>query len=361
MIEVNIVVILGAADNTHIVKWVNGLSKIGIKVYLISQHKKSIEISKEVLFYSLPIKGNLGYFFNIFALRRILKIIKPQVLNTHYASGYGLLSMLSKFKPTLLSVWGSDIFEFPKRGIIQKTLIKIILHNATQIASTSYCMRDEIRKYNKIRRIHITPFGIDQKLFKPIQKKQKDYLLIGTIKTLESNYGIDVLIESFHSLKKNIDQSINLKLQIIGGGSQLLFLKKKALFLGLNNDVEFTGRIKHSDVPLYLNNFDIYVALSKHESFGVSVLEASSVGLPVVVSDVPGFNEVVIEGKTGYIVNQKNHTYASNAIAKLVNDASLRFDMGENGIKFVEQNFTWEKSLEAMLFAYNSVFKYYKS
>ncbi len=355
MKEVKKIAILAAADNPHTVKWVNGLSKIGVEVHLISQHYKSTEISEAVLFYSLPIKGNMGYFLNIFVIRRILKKIEPQILNTHYASGYGFLSMLSRFKPSLLSVWGSDIFEFPRRGIIQKLIIQKILQNATELASTSFCMRDEIRKYNKIKRIHITPFGIDQNIFKPIFTPKKNYLLIGTIKTLEINYGIDVLIESFHLLKKNIDPSINLKLQIIGGGSQLFFLKEKANSLGLGTDVEFIGRIEHSDVPKFLNEFDIFVALSRHESFGVSVLEASSVGLPVVVSDAFGFKEVVIDCKTGFIVKRENCIEAANAIANLVNDDSLRSQMGKNGIKFVEQNFTWEKSLEAMLDAYTNV------
>ncbi|MEJ2618117.1 MAG: glycosyltransferase family 4 protein, partial [Ignavibacteriaceae bacterium] len=119
--------------------------------------------------------------------------------------------------------------------------------------------------------------------------------------------------------------------------------------------VEFTGRIPSEKVAAYYNQMDVAVFLSKNESFGVAVLEASACGLPVVVSDVGGLPEVVENNITGLIVEKENHLAAAEAIEKLLLEPDLRNKMGANGRKRVEKFYNWDDCVDQMINIYSDI------
>ena len=114
------VLLLGGANSIHTLRWANGLAGKGVEVHLASIHPLQDELDSAVKFYRLPYSSPAGYVLAAPCLKRLLKKIKPDLMNAHYATGYGLLARLSGFKPTLLSVWGSDVYEFPKKSLIHK-------------------------------------------------------------------------------------------------------------------------------------------------------------------------------------------------------------------------------------------------
>ena len=82
--------------------------------------------------------------------------------------------------------------------------------------------------------------------------------------------------------------------------------------------------------------------------------------LPVVVSDAGGLPEVVVDGKTGYIVPRNNPEEAANKIEILVNDEYLRRQMGEAGRKFVLENYEWKRNADKMEKLYQEVADTYR-
>lgn len=357
------VVLLAASSSIHTQRWANGLVQRGLNVHLISMDGEFLGMDPRITFYSLPVAGSLGYVCNFLALRRILRNIKPDLLNVHYASGYGLLARLSGFHPTLLSVWGSDVFSFPDKNIFTRKLVVDNLLFADEVAATSAVMGQRVEEL-AVHQIqtHITPFGIDCDKFKPSSEmSMNSEIVIGTVKTLRETYGIDLLIQSVALLKQRLSQSSPeladcLRLKIVGEGPELFALRSLSDNLGITNITEFIGAIAHEDVPNQLNTFDVYVALSRAESFGVAVLEASACGLPVVVSDVGGLPEVVVNDMTGFIVPSMDVDAAVKALERLVLNDDLRVRMGSDGRTWVMERYSWEKSLDIMLDAYQSVF-----
>ena len=134
--------------------------------------------------------------------RKIVNNIKPDILNSHYATSYGLFGRVCNFHPFIISVWGSDINEFSHRGIGHKKLLKYILSGSDTVCATSYSLANETKKYY-MKDITITPFGVDLKKFTnnvPILNNK--YITIGISKNLEKIYGIDILIHAFSKLIK---------------------------------------------------------------------------------------------------------------------------------------------------------------
>lgn len=357
------ITLLSSANSIHTVRWANGLVDEGHHVHVITQHPIVEPFATGVIVHKLAYRGVLGYYTMVGAVRKMLGDIKPDIVNAHYASGYGTTARLVNHRPWLLSVWGSDVYDFPHQSPLHKWLVKKNLQAASQVASTSHCMADETRQLTpKLGNIAITPFGVDLAAYtgiKPEAAEQKSKLIIGTVKTMEPKYGIDTLIEAFALLQKSLRNKTDsaapdIELRLVGGGGQIPELHALAVQLGIADKVNFVGRVPHTQVPQELAKLDIYVALSRwdSESFGVAIIEAGAAGRPVVVSDVGGLPEVTVDGVTGFVVPRENPATAAAAMERLVLDAELRNQMGQAGQAHVAQHYSWDACVQTMLSVY---------
>ncbi|NLE27465.1 MAG: glycosyltransferase family 4 protein [Clostridiaceae bacterium] len=344
------IALLSSLLSIHTVRWANAFAERNHDVYVISakSHCETTHgVSPKVNIVPLPYSSPHGYFLNAITLKKTLKQINPDVLNAHYASGYGTLGRLSAFHPYVLSVWGSDVFDFPFKSRYHMALIRKNLLAADLVCSTSHVMAQQTLKIcPEIQRIEVTPFGVDTQIFKPLPDcRNPEYITIGTVKTLAHKYGIDTLLHAFAlacSEMKKIDPGKKLRLLIAGDGPEKFKLQELARSLKIESQCIWVGKVPHSEVPKILNQFDIYVALSRSESFGVAIIEASACGIPVVVSDAGGLPEVVEGEKTGFIVPRDSPNEAYNALISLLIDSDMSKKMGQKGIEFVKRTYEWD-------------------
>lgn len=358
------IVLLSPASSIHTIRWANGLASKGIEIHLISQTLPNENLHKKIKFYLLPNRGIIGYYLMVPAVKKLLNKIKPDLLNAHYASGYGTTARLVNFHPYILSVWGSDVYDFPYKSFIHKNIVKKNILAADKVASTSRAMAEQIKTIApSVNTISITPFGIDIDIFGKLESLnsiKNSNITIGTVKSMANVYGIDILIKSFAILYNKLlvsqpEVAEKLHLRLVGEGKETKYLKELTNTLNIEDRVEFVGYINYLDVPKMLNTLDIYVALSRRESFGVAIIEASATFCPVVVSNVGGLPEVVLDGITGIIVPPENPLIAAEALEKLVLSPSIRRQMGVAGRKFIEDNYTWTESLNIMVALYKSI------
>lgn len=355
-------VVLGPASVIHTQRWVAALAGRGFDVVLATQHADAgWPVPPGVRVVQLPHAGAAGYFTNVPALRRLLRAERPHLLNAHYASGYGTTAALAGFHPWLLSVWGSDVYDFPYEGRLKGWWLRRNLRQADAIASTSEAMARQVRRLLPAAgEIAITPFGVDTTRFTP-QPQAHDGLVIGTVKTLAPKYGIDVLLRAFARLVAGGVPALSLV--IVGGGPQRAELEALAATLGVTAQVRFVGAVPHDDVPGWLNRFDVYVAASRldSESFGVAVLEASACALPVVVSDVGGLPEVVLDGYTGRVVPRDDATALAQALQQLLGAPEERRRLGQAGRAHVLRHYEWQHSVDRMVACLESVAAPYRA
>lgn len=337
------VLLIAAASSVHTMRWANAFVQRGAIVHLVSEHDPIPGFDQAVRLHRLPHVGGLGYVLNRTALRRIIREFHPDVMNAHYASGYGTLAVRDVNVPLVLNVWGSDVYEFPDAGPVQRWLLKRNLRRADAVVSTSEVMaRRTAEVCPGLGPIAVVPFGVDVDRFSPMPRAESGELVLGTVKTLAPKYGIDTLLRAF-KLVCDRQPSREMRLRIVGGGSQESELKRLAVQLGVEGATDFVGSVPHDAVPGELRKLDVYVALSRthSESFGVAIIEASACGVPVVVSNVGGLPEVVEDGVTGFIVAPEDPTAAANAIEQLLASKELRDRMGTAGRDRVERLYAW--------------------
>lgn len=367
------VLMLADPTSAHTIKWARSLAASGLTIGIFGLTAADSAIYAaypDIILFSagfttmtvrspLASPAKLKYLRVVPQLNAVIRRFKPDILHAHFATSYGLLGALSGFHPFILSVWGADIFDFPKKSYLHKFLVRYNLKRADKILSTSQVMAVETRKYISTA-VEVTPFGIDVTVFKPQPPVQSLFgpndIVIGTVKALEPKYGVDQLIRAF-KLVRDKTKELPLKLLIVGTGSQEQQLTDLVQELGLQSDTVFTGRVSYDQVPVYYNMLTIFAALSTQdsESFGVAVIEASACEKPVVVANVGGLPEVVEDGVTGFVVPPRSPELAAAAFEKLIGDEALRQKMGKQGRERVKRLYNWSDNVAQMIEIYRRV------
>lgn len=356
------ILFVASGKSFHASRWANALQEKGYEVHYVSVIKLSRPLNEKIHFYHLSHgESYLKYFFAVPKLRKIIKTIQPDLVHAHYSSGNGLLAALSVVGgniPFVTSLYGTEVFEFPNKSILHKSVLGFVSKTAREVLSTSYVMAAEYKKlYPDLNKPTITPFGVDVNKFKPIGNGRihGSEICIGIVKKLEWKYGVDILIKAAKIILERNSKSI--KFEILGGGSQEDNLKKMAYDLGISNHIKFIGWIENNQVPRYINNFDVFVVPSRcNESFGVAAVEAQACGVPVIVSDIGGLPEVIENGVTGLTVPPNDPDALACAIERLVlfpEEISLK---GKLGRERVLKLYNWDDSVKNIEAVYRRAF-----
>ena len=360
---------LADTSSDHTKRWVSATATRGVEIFLFSFNNRDASFYEHlpnVIYHTFGIFSTLKdqrrngafeklrYLKTLSVLKRCIKEFNPDMIHAHYASSYALLGALSGFHPFVVSMWGSDIYFFPKVSLLHKAVLKYNFRKADRLLSTSECMANEASNYTK-KDINVTPFGVDTDLFRPIVgNKPDDEFVIATVKTLATVYGIDTLIEAFAIVKQQMP-SMKLRLIIAGEGKEKANLKNLSMKLGVADYVDFLGKIPNSDVPQLYANVDVYVSLSRKESFGVAAIEAMACEVPVVVSDADGFKEVVRDATCGFIVPMNDAAKAAEKIMFLLQNRDFAKEMGVTAREFVVKNYSWTASVDKMMSIYKEM------
>ena len=150
-----------------------------------------------------------------------------------------------------------------------------------------------------------------------------------------------LLLKAINSFSSNIKNKV--KVTFVGGGPKR---KKMEEFIKENNlskIVDLLGNVSRKQVFSTLQKSDIFVLSTNWEGFPRSILEAMSIGLPIIASNVGGINEQVVNNKNGYLVPQGNEKTLKEKLIKLIKNPALREKMGQNSRKKVSEKFSLQK------------------
>lgn len=353
------ILMLACGDSIHTIRWTNAFAFLGHEVHLVTMPDHPIKKDKaigNVTVHSLKIPTPWGYYLNAWELNRLCKKINPDVINVHYASGYGTLARMSRIHPYVLSVWGSDVYDFPNQRKFNFYTLKKNLANADAIASTSISMAEYTNKYLKesCGDIAITPFGVDINAFSPCiipAVKDDNVFLFGTIKKLTYKYGIDYIIKGFDIFLKrwrdNGRKGKIPKLYLCGKGDKKAEFEALVHKLNIQEYVTIEGYIAHDLVAAKFRSFDVSIFGSQcdSESFGVAAVESMSCGTPVIVTDVSGFKEVVVDNETGFIVPRCSAEAIAEKMEYFYNNENMIHSMGVKGRERVLELYDWNKNI----------------
>lgn len=193
---------------------------------------------------------------------------------------------------------------------------------------------------------HHMGIDIEKFKFRPRQLSTGEKLTILTIARLTEKKGLDYSIRAIAEIVKH---KPNIEYDIIGDGSWRDRLYKLITELGVEEKIQLLGWKDSSEVRRLMKEAHIYVLSSitaadgNMEGIPVSLMEAQATGLPVVSTLHSGIPELVIDGKTGFLVSERNVNALAERLSFLIQHPETWQKMGQAGRKFVEKNFDIKK------------------
>ena len=194
----------------------------------------------------------------------------------------------------------------------------------------------------------------------PEAEKEKPRVLF-TGRLIERK-GIEYLLQAVPKILTKHD----VQFVITGNGDQRDRLVALRDELGLQQSVTFAGFLSKEDLQTEYSLCDVWVnpgivdSWGDAEGLGVGSIEAYNYRKPVIASAVGGIPDTVIDGKTGYLVPEKNSEILADAICDLLADPAKAKRFGRNGYRFAERTFSWERIIPRMEDLYRSVATTYK-
>lgn len=168
--------------------------------------------------------------------------------------------------------------------------------------------------------------------------------------------GGDQILRALPMIVRRVPDAVLLVLSRPGGYGDLMM--KQAESLGVQGHIRFAGWLTGDALSAAFGATDVCVIPSvTFDNFPTVALEAGSAGTPVVATCFGGAGELVIDGKTGFIVNPYNVEMLAERIADLLLDDALRAEMGDQARQRVLANYDWLKQAERLLSIYRSVLK----
>jgi phosphatidylinositol alpha-1,6-mannosyltransferase len=209
----------------------------------------------------------------------------------------------------------------------------------------------------KLAMVKIAP-GIDTEHFSPRNSKElreslnlAEKKVIVCVARLVHRKGQDRLIEVMPEILSSVP---NAHLLIVGEGPYREHLVKRVNQLKIKDDVTFVGRIGYEQLPEYICVGDLFAMPSRSrfwglevEGLGISYLEASACGLPVIAGASGGAPDAVDPGKSGVVVNGVDDVAIAKAVISFLNDPETSKNMGGYGRKWVVEKWRWEIWSEA--------------
>jgi glycosyltransferase involved in cell wall biosynthesis len=215
-------------------------------------------------------------------------------------------------------------------------------------------------------KIEVVYNGVDTNTFSPNSSSrenlrvkhniQNEDIVIGYIGTLSNYEGLNYILEC---MKQLIEESYQIKFLVIGDGPYKNDMMNLITQYKLENEVICLNKMKHSKVFEYYNMIDIIIYPKKkcdlcNSTSGNKILEAMSMGKPIIASELEAFKEIITDGENGILCEPDNLNDLISKTKLLIQDDELRTKIGENARNWVVTNRQWTDSAEKMKAIYNS-------
>jgi glycosyltransferase involved in cell wall biosynthesis len=199
------------------------------------------------------------------------------------------------------------------------------------------------------------PFGADTTVFYPREDEAEDATgprLIVSTRNFEPIYNVHLLIEA---LPKILAGAPSAKVIVIGSGSLREQLERRTRELGVEDHVEFTGKLAATEIAQYLSRAAIFVTTSLSDGNNISLNEAMACGAFPVVTDIPANREWIENGRNGFLVSTHDSDELAEQILAGLDAPNLRRAAADLNWKLIQQRGSWKTAMARMENEYFSI------
>lgn len=336
-----------------------------ITVHHLNIHKKSYphyQSMKDLIFYSIK-----TYSYS----KKLIRKNHYDLTHSFFSVPCGFISWLffRKYKiPYIVSLRGADVpgyaERFSKIYKLLKPLIKKIWKDASEVISNSEGLKRLALESSRDQKIGIIYNGVETKEFKPADRslasgseakllKSNKFIITPGASRITARKGLKYLVEAVEKLAKNHPE---IRLEIIGDGSERKNLEAQVTDSEISDKVKFAGVVPHNETAKFYQRANIFVLPSLNEGMSNAMLEALASGLPVITTDTGGTRELVRDGINGFYVRMRDGRDIAQKIEKLMNNKELAGKMAAESRRIAE-TMNWQSVAKNYYHYYESICK----
>lgn len=342
------ILFLGEAYRPDAITWMKGLKEFG-NFEIITWELQTPNNSKLNRF-----KRILEYLFSPFSIRKTIRREKPAMIIAERTTSYGFLAAIAGMHPIAIAqqgrtdLWPEGSVLYPLKKYIQKQAFRKadLIHAWGPVMTIS--MKETGVDMNKVL---VLPKGIDLSVFSPVNNNSDKIEAIVT-RSLQPEYRHDSILKAFGILHQ---KGIDFKLTIVGSGTMLDYLKKLAATLKINEKVIFTGRIANTELPVLLQQSNIYISMPVTEGVSASLFEAMACNCYPVVSDIPGNQSWIRHRENGQLIEVDNIEMLANELLWCFSEKDYRNKAILQNRKYIEENVNYNTNMKIIAARYHEL------
>jgi glycosyltransferase involved in cell wall biosynthesis len=353
------------ASNIHVQRWLSYFVERGYRIYCLSDKAGAID---GVTVIDLPNRDSelaAGHKASKMAvvrargrqIRKYLAELKPDVLHAIFLYQRGWSAALSNFTPWIVTLLGSDI-HLPVKHYRSKWHLrrdKLLNALALKQASLVTAVSDELAQAaNRMTMgmvpVALVPLGINPELFQPKEASDalrseldisEEAFVVLSPRQITPHYNQTTILESVPLVLESIPHAIFIMKDTFCNTPErqahVEKLKALASSLNINHAIRWASEVPMSKLPDYYNLADVIVSVPSTDGMPVTIFEAMACQKPIIVGDLPSYNEVVIHGQTGLRVPIRNSQALAQAIIKINSNPNLMHRMVEESQLILQQ------------------------
>jgi L-malate glycosyltransferase len=344
---------LSIGRHIHTERWIRWFAERGHECHLLTVQPGALE---GVTVHDITTAGPgkpWRYWRSLRRVRRILSDLRPDLLNTHFLTGYGYWGDWSGFHPNVLTVWGDDVYVTPfenrlKRWLARRALISCDALTGDSVDILRVACRDlgadPARAYRVL-------WGVDHEIFRPVDASARradlgfgsdDVVYFSPRSYTQPYYNIDVVGEAAARVKARAPRARFLFAGYEGDPAPFEALVARA---GLEGTARVLGRIPHDEFAATINACDVFISVPSVDATAVSLLEAMSCGKAVIVSALASAMEWVTDGETGRVVPPRDVDQLTAVMLEYGAREDLRGAHGETALALARAEFGFDVNM----------------
>lgn len=348
------ILFLGETYRADAITWMEGLKEYGDFEIL------TWELKTSSAGFVNRLSRIMEYCGALFIIRKLIREKQPDMVIAERTTSYGFLAALSGVKPVAIAqqgmtdLWPESSLLYP----VKKTIQNYAFRKATLIHAWGTVMTHSMRKNNvDMTKVMVLPKGIDTKIFKNDTPEQGNTIHAIVTRSLLPEYRHNTILKAFGLLH---EKGIDFKLTIVGSGTQLMHLKELAKKLGIDNKVDFTGRIPNHELPALLKQANFYISMPVTEGVSGSLFEAMATECYPIVTDIAGNQCWITHRENGQLVSVDDKEMLARELIWAHENKEYRSQAVKKNRKFVEEKANYAINMKIISDRYHELISNFK-
>ncbi len=338
--------IMADARSVHTERWCRFFVEEGFDVALFSLEPSVFETKARFYQGHRPTgSGIIDYSLARRDFRKTLTMFRPDIVNAHYVASYGWLASYCRDIPVVVTAWGSDLLQLPRKSLLHRRRIARALKRADRCTVDSDNLFEAAARFIPADKIVRIVMGVLRDVFDTLGKNEypsSGIMRIIAPRGLQKVYDPQTIIEAAALLRRRLEMHIDLS--DLGGRTDVVrrIIERQAL----SDTVTLRPFIPGHEAYLRsLRQYDIFLSASRSDSTSVALLEAMAAGLFPVVSRIPGNEEWITSGHNGLLFEPGS---AASLAEALVQAEAMRTRFAATAAenrRRIENDALWEENM----------------